>query len=125
MPVECNAEATGIPNENTAKFTLDDPGSSENHLFFFTDVQLTVTKLAAVVDGTSSPSVTYTITHDTDASASGTQIVTGGVVVTSETDGEITTVFNAAVIPANSWVRFKTTAQSGTVDQINVTVIFR
>ena len=52
-------------------------------------------------------------------------MVTGGTVTTSTTTGGVVTSFNDATVPADSFVWLKTTAQSGTVGQINITVFYR
>jgi len=104
-------------------FTLDDPGASEDVGLFFTDIPLTIKKLVCVLNGSDTPSVTWTLRHDTDRSATGTEVVTSGTVTTSTTTGSVITVFNAGIIPANSFVFFETTAKSGTVDQLLLSVI--
>ena len=75
-------------------------------------------------NGTTTPSVTWTIRFNSDVSATGTEVVTSGTTTTSISTGSIVTSFNNASIPANSWVWIETTAQSGTVPQMNVTLQF-
>lgn len=120
-----NSANTGFENwlpTYTAAITLETPTSSENASIFFTDEAITVTKLAAVLVGSSSPSVTWTICHSTDRSATGNEVVTSGTTTTSTTTGSVVTSFNDATIPANSFIWLKTTAQSGTVASLNVTI---
>jgi len=107
---------------NTKSITIESPTGSEDISMFFTDVAITVTKIAAVLRGSGSPSVTWTLRHSTDRSAAGNEVVTGGTTTTSTTTGSIVTSFNDDTIPANSYIWFETTAQSGTVDEINLTV---
>ena len=103
--------------------TIEDPTSSEDITMFFTDDAITVTQLNAVLaNGSSTPSVTWTIRHSTDRSAAGNEVVTSGTTTTSTTTGSEVTSFNDATIPAGSWVWLETTAQSGTVPELNVTV---
>jgi len=111
--------------KDETKFTMDDPGASEDIGLFFTEIAITITKMVAVLNGSSSPSLTWTIRHDPDRSASGAEAVTGGTVTTSTTTGSVVTTFNDATIPADSFVWLETTAQSGTVDQINLTLIYK
>lgn len=101
--------------------TLESPTSSEDITLFFTDDAITITQLNAVSVGTS-PSLTYTIRHGTDRSATGNEVVTSGSTTTSTTTGDEVTSFNDATIPAGSWVWLETTAQSGTITNTNVTV---
>ena len=110
------------PLYNTKSLTVESPTSTEDTSMFFTDEAITVTKMAAVLRGSSTPSVTWTIRHSTDRSATGNEVVTSGTITTSTTTGSVVTSFNDATIPANSYVWLETTAQSGTVDEINLTI---
>lgn len=110
----------------TKGITIEDPTATEDATLFFTDVAITVTQLNAVVRGTT-PSVTWTIRHDNGTatrSATGNEVVTGGKATTSEANDEIT-AFNDATIPAGSWVWLETTAQSGTVNELSVTITYK
>lgn len=104
--------------------TVESPTSSEDLSIFFTEAAITVTKMVAVLVGSSTPSVTWTIRHSTDRSATGNEVVTSGTTTTSTTTGSVVTSFNDATIPANSFVWLETTAQSGTVGQISITLIY-
>lgn len=116
--------ATGLVSTTpfTKAITVESPTSSEDITMFFTDDAITVTQLNAVLNGSSTPSVTWTIRHNSDRSATGAEVVTGGTTTTSTTTGSEVTSFNDATIPAGSWVWLETTAQSGTVNALNVTV---
>lgn len=107
--------------EATKSITIESPTASEDITLFYTDDAITVTQLNAVSVGTT-PSVTYTIRHSTDRSATGNEVVTGGSTTTSTTTGDEVTSFNDATIPASSWVWLETTAQSGTVSETNITL---
>lgn len=103
--------------------TVENPGAAEDLTMFFTDVAITVTQLNAVLaNGSSTPSVTWTIRHASDRSAAGTEVVTGGTTTTSISTGSEVTSFDDATIPAGSWVWLETTAQSGTVPELHVSV---
>jgi hypothetical protein len=103
--------------------TVENPDDAEDISIFFTNVALTITEMRAVVRGTT-PSVTWTIKHHaTDRSNAGNAVVTAGTTTTSQTSGSDVTSFNDATIPADSFVWFETSAQTGTVDEINVTMI--
>lgn len=101
--------------------TLESPTSSEDVTMWYTNKAITITQLSAVVAGTS-PGVTYTVRHDVNRSDTGTEVVTSGTSVASTTTGTITTVFNDATIPADSWVWIETTSTSGTVTQFSLTI---
>lgn len=102
--------------------TIESPTSSEDISMFFTDDAITVTQMNAVLVGSSTPSVTWTVRHSTDRSAAGNEVVTSGTTTTSTTTGSEVTSFNDATIPAGSWVKLQTTAQSGTVTELSVSI---
>ena len=105
--------------------TVENPTASEDLSMFFTDEAITVTKIVAVLVGSATPSVTWTIRHGTDRSAAGAEVVTSGTATTSVTTGSVVTSFNDATIIADSFVWLETTAQSGTVGQINITIFYK
>lgn len=105
-------------------FVLETPSSAEDVSLFWTDDAITVTKMVAVLVGSSTPSVTWTVRHDADRNAAGTQIVTGGTTTTSTTTGSVVTSFNDATIIADAFVWLETTAQSGIVGQLHLTVYY-
>lgn len=118
---------TGHPEEIdkiilTKSITVESPTSSEDISIFYTDVAITVTKMTAVLVGSSTPSVTWTVRHSTDRSAAGNEVVTSGTTTTSVSTGSVVTSFNDATIPADSFVWLETTAKSGTVGQISITI---
>lgn len=102
-------------------FTILNPSSSEDIPLWRTNKAITITQLSAVVAGTS-PGVTYTIRHDPNISDTGIEVVTGGTVVISTSTGTITTSFDDATIPADSWIWIEITGTSGTVTTFNVTL---
>jgi len=103
--------------------TIESPTASEDLSIFFTNLAITVTEMRAVVRG-STPSVTWTVRHGTSRSAAGAQVVTGGTATTSQTTGSDVTSFNDATIVADSFVWLETTAQTGTVDEISITIVY-
>jgi len=103
--------------------TIEDPTSSEDISMFFTNLAISVQEMRAVVRG-STPSVTWTVRHGTDRSGTGAEVVTGGTTTTSQTSGSDVTTFNDATIVADSFVWVETTAQTGTVDELTITVIY-
>ncbi len=102
--------------------TIEDPTASEDLSFFHTARELVVTQMNFVITG--SNSVTITVRHDTDRSAAGTEIITGGTVADQTTDEEVTSL-NNPVIPAGSWVWVETTAVGAPrPTSVNVSLIF-
>ena len=78
--------------------------------------------MRAILVGSATPSVTWTIRYATDRSAAGTEVVTGGTTTTNVTTGHSVTVFNNGVIPAGRFVWIETTARSGNVQSLGVTL---
>jgi hypothetical protein len=103
--------------------TMVSPTSSENVMLFYTDVAITITKVAESTRGTS-PSTTYNIKYASDRSTTGTSVFSSNRAITSTT-GTTTTTFASASIPAGSYVWLITSATSGTVNDFNVTIIYR
>lgn len=106
----------------TKSITIESPTATEDISFFYSDIAITVTKITAVLVGSSTPSVTWTVRHGTDRSATGAEVVTSGTTTTSISTGSVVTSFNDATIVADSFVWIETTAQSGTVGQISITL---
>jgi hypothetical protein len=112
---------SGLPSAHFTA-TIENPSATENIPFAFTTAGGTITKVIAVLVGSSTPSVTYNIGYGTDVTSL-TNVTTSPSAVTSTTTGTTATLNNVTV-PANGWLVFKTTAQSGTVNSITVTVEF-
>lgn len=104
--------------------TLTNPTNSEKLLLFFTDVELTLAQIRSVLIGSSTPSVTFSLRYGTDASGAGTEVVSGGITCTNTTTGLSTTSFTNGVIPANTFVWLTTSAVSGSVTALHVSVTF-
>ncbi len=109
---------------NRKNISVESPTSSEDIPWFSTDVDITVSEMVAVVGG-SSPSVTLSgILHDSDRSAVGNNVLTSGVVVTSETIGHNPPLDGDVTIPGGSFVWLETQAQSGTVENLLVSITY-
>ncbi len=122
-----NSGATAVLRLHTKRsktIVVEDPTNSEDISMFFTAQAITITEMRAVLVGSATPSVTWTIRHGTDRNAAGAEVVTGGTVTTSTTTGSDVTAFNDATIVADSFVWLETTAQSGTVDEISITIVY-
>ena len=100
------------------------PTSTEDLSFFFSDLAITITKIRPILVGSSTPSVTWTLRHGADRSGSGSEVVTGGTITTEVSTGVDITSFNDPSVVANSHLWFETTAKSGTVDSISLTIFY-
>jgi hypothetical protein len=115
--LEAEVDGIGTPNL-TKSVTVESPTDSEDITLFYTDVAITITQITSVVKG-ATPSVTVQIKHDTDRSSAGTQI--NSATITSQSGTEDTS-FDDATVPANSWVWLETSAKSGTVTFLHVSI---
>jgi len=117
-------DATWNTVERSCTITLETPTAAEDIAMFYTADAITISKIVTVVVGSSSPSVTVDIRHGTDMSAAGTALITTPSATTNTTGGAVVTTFNNASVAAGSWVRFKTTAMSGTVTKVVCTIVY-
>jgi len=104
---------------------IESPTAAEDLSFFFTSVAFTITEMRAVLVGSSTPSVTWTLRHGADRSAVGSEAVTGGTVTTDTTAGSDVTIFDDADVATNSHLWIETTAKSGIVGSIVITLFYR
>ena len=110
--------------QRSKSISIEDPTASEDISLFYTEDAITVELMTAVMVGTT-PSVTWTVKHGTDRSAAGAAIVTAGTTTTNTTTGDDVTSFNDATIVADSFVWIETTAESGTTDEMHLTIYYR
>jgi hypothetical protein len=99
-------------------FVIESPTSSEKIAGFWTTQAITMASITEVAAGTT-PSVTYQIKYDSDFSAAGTNAVSR--TVTSTTSNTVT---NTTAIPAGRWVWITTSAASGTISQVAITLSY-
>jgi hypothetical protein len=104
------------------RITIESPGSAEDVTIGFTDYAITIVQAIGVLTGSATPSVTYQVRHHTDRNNAGNALFASPQVVTSTTTGDEDTSFSDATIPADSWVWLETTAQSGTVLSLHLTL---
>lgn len=102
--------------------TILDVTSTEKIVWFFNPSSYALNEIRAVLIGSSTPTVTFSVRYGTDISAAGTEVVTGGMSATSTTTGSGFTSFTNATIPANNYVWITTSATTGTVSQMNITL---
>lgn len=118
--------ASGVNyNEYSKSITVESPTAAEDLTFFFTNKTITVTEMRAVLTGSDTPSLTWTVRHHaTDRTNAGNEVVTGGTATTSGTAGSDVTAFDDATIPADSFVWLETTADNGTLTEFALIVVY-
>ena len=99
-------------------FFIENPLTGDDGPGFFTKEQITISELRGIIvpGAAAAPSVTWSIHFGPDRDAAGTEVVTGGTVSTNITTGDAVTVFNAGVIPAESFVWIELVAVTIGVD---------
>ncbi len=120
---------SGSPTDTIAGATLtkniaiESPDSSEDLSWFFTPLAITVTEVTSVSVG-STPSTTISIMHNTNRSSAGNNVLTAATATTSTTTGDNPAIGGDTTIPADSFVWLETSAQSGTVDILIVSLTY-
>ena len=113
---------TDFQKSISKSITVENPTNSEVLDLWFTDVPITVAAVQGVLSsGTTSPSVTLSILHNTDRSLAGNQAVNNQI-VTSITTGDNLTLGGDPTVPASSWLWLETIAQGGTVPRLALTI---
>lgn len=117
-----NANDITVAAKLQKSLSLPDPTNAENVPLFYTPVAITVAEVDDAVKGSGSPSVTWNIKYATALdSGSPTSLWTTDRTTTT-TSGATTTTFNNASIPAGRWVWLTSSAKSGTVNYLHVTI---
>lgn len=114
--------ATGASGIQYESITVTLPTSSENRTMFYTNRAIRITRAAAILRGSASPSVTWSIRRSGNRAATGTELVTGGTTTTNTAAAQITTTFSDPDFAINNFVWFTTTAMAGVVNEISVTL---
>jgi hypothetical protein len=107
------------PRDTRTAIEVENPSGVEDLTWFRNYVASTVATINGVLRGSASPSVTFTVRYGADRSGTGTELLTGGRVLTNTTTGT-SYVPDVTVIPAGVWVWIETTAQSGTVLEMTI-----
>lgn len=113
--------------QNTGEYravSIDNPVLSDNLTMFYTSKQITVGKVISLVNGPSSPSITWSIRFAANRSATGTELKVGGFTTDNNTVGRLDTDFSNPVIPGGSWIWIVITDISGAVSSLDMTLIF-
>ena len=112
---------TGLANLELPKsISITAPVAGDDFTLFRADTDVTLTAVLAVLQGTSSPSVTFIIKYAADRTSVGTA-ATISTTVTSTTTGT-SVALDQMPIPADSFVWLEIGAVSGTVDELSVTL---
>jgi hypothetical protein len=112
---------SGLANLELPKsISITAPVAGDDFTLFRADTDVTLTAVVAVLQGTSSPSVSFVIKYAPDRTSGGTA-ATVPTTVTSTTTGT-SVALDQMPIPADSFVWLEISAVSGTVDELSVTL---
>jgi len=114
----------GGPLIKNKDITIQLPIPTDNLRYFFTDRQITISKLVYVVQGIVTSDATAFISFGPDRSVLATDLINAGTVVSDQTTGQVITVFDNAVIPANSHIALRVTAITDAPDELAATVFY-
>jgi hypothetical protein len=98
--------------------TIENPTGAEKVTIFFAKNAITLVQITGVLRGSSTPSVTYQLKYGTDPSGAGTQIISDSVTSTTAAD----TNANTTAIAAGNFIWLETSAKSGSVTELHVTM---
>lgn len=118
-----------IPRGNTGaagpkSLTISYPTASEDLTILYTDVEHIVSRISSVLLGTGGSTVDFTIRYASDRSATGTEVITGGITCSSTTVANNETTFDSATIPANNFIWLETSSITGSVQEFHISLTF-
>lgn len=122
LAATANAAKTAYDIGAKRAIAIENPTATEKIIMFFTTTAMTLTQIRSVIIG--GTSVDFRIIYGTDVSAAGTNTTTNAITCNSTTTGVSTTSFSSATVPANNFVWLTTSAVSGTVTQLSVSLVF-
>jgi len=113
------------PITDSKSITVENPTSSENIIMFYSFDQITILQIQAVVKATAGSSITIDPLYGTSVTGGTTHILSSATVISNTTTGQSLTTFNSSDVPASNWILLTTTALSGVVTQLSVSVKYR
>jgi hypothetical protein len=118
--IEVTYSPSGVPFTQTKTVTIVDPRATEKVTISYLYTAITFIKIVAVITGTLSPSIHWTIRYGANLSG-GTEIITGGTTTTSLST---VTSFNVPAIPVDSFIWLETSSLVGNVSEFTITTIY-
>jgi len=102
--------------------SMPSPLVNDRRLLLRAPQVLTISRVDAVLTGGTSPSVSFSLRHGADVSATGTAATTDPITVTSTTTGSASTIFQSPTIPSGHWLWLQVTAASGSPLGLTVSI---
>ncbi len=101
---------------------LASPQANDRRILLRAPQALAISRVDAVLTGGTNPSVSVSLRHGADVSATGTAVITDPITVTSTTSGTASTSFQSPNIPAGHWLWLQVTAASGSPAGLTVSI---
>lgn len=101
---------------------MPSPQANDRRILLRAAQALTISRVDAVLTGGTSPSVSFSLRHGADVSATGTAATTDPITITSTTSGSANTSFQVPEIPAGHWLWLQVTAASGSPQGLTVSI---
>ena len=102
--------------------SMTSPQANDRRILLRASQALAISRVDAVLSGGTSPSVSFSLRHGADVSATGTAATTDPITVTSTTSGTASTSFQSPEIPAGHWLWLVVTAASGSPTGLSVSI---
>jgi hypothetical protein len=102
--------------------SIASPQLNEKRILLRAPQALTISRVDAVLSGGTSPSVSLSLRHGADVSATGTAVTTDPITITSTTTGSASTSFQAPEIAEGHWLWLQVTAVSGSPSGLTVSI---
>jgi hypothetical protein len=112
-----------LPVTITKNIIVEVPTDSEDITWFSPPVDITLRSVWALVMGSATPSVTVNPKFGADRSQDGVNILSSATAVTNTTSGQQLDVENRN-IEAFYWVWLETSAKSGTVSELSISLSY-
>jgi len=104
---------------------IPSPQANDRRILLRSPQVLTISRVDAVLTGGTSPSVSFSLRHGADVSATGTAATTDPITVTSTTTGSTSTSFQVPEIPSGHWLWLQVTAVSGSPAELMVSLVLQ
>lgn len=108
---------------NPKSISMMFPASGDRVVLWYNRDQSQISTVFCIVQGTSTPSIPFTLYYGTNLTLTGTAI--GSTITASNTTlGQTITLTSGNIVPANNMVWLTTGNSSGVVSMLHVTVVF-
>lgn len=101
---------------------LDSPQVNDRRILLRAAKALSISRVDAVLSGSNSPSVSFSLRHGADVAGAATAVTGDPITVTSTTTGNAITNVQNPDIPAGDWLWLEVTTVTGSPEGLTVSV---